>query len=400
MILVLNSGSSSIKYELFRSGDWSVVARGLVENIGKDTARLVAKKMLAGSESREELPLPGADHAQGFAAIAKTLGGNGDGGRLIGIGHRVVHGGELFQEPTVITPEVLEGIRSLIPLAPLHNPVNLLGIEAAQSCCPAVPQVAVFDTAFHQTMPDFAYRYPLPEALYRRDHIRRYGFHGTSHRYVSARAAEFLGGSPQSLNLIVLHLGGGASACAVAAGRSVDTSMGFTPLEGLVMGSRCGDIDPAIIFYLQRQAGMGGAEVERLLNHKSGLMGLCASGDMREITARAANGEPEATLALAIYAYRAKKYIGAYLAALGRVDALVFTGGIGENAARVRELICQGLEGLGIEVDRVKNEIAKSGNRDVAAAASRVRVLVIPTNEEQEIASQTLTALKKVEMKL
>lgn len=401
-ILVLNSGSSSIKYELFGVDDWRVLARGLVENIGDPSARLVAKRMVAGKEVREELALPGADHSQGFAAIAKVLGqSRSDGGQteapgeLLGIGYRVVHGGELFQEPTVITPEVVEAIRSLIPLAPLHNPVNLLGIEAGQACCPAVPQVAVFDTAFHQTMPAHASRYPLPGSLYSRYHIRRYGFHGTSHRYVSGRAAKFLRLQPTSANLIVLHLGGGASACAVAGGRSVDTSMGFTPLEGLVMGSRSGDIDPAIIFYLGRQAGMSSKEIETLLNHESGLVGLCGSSNMREITARAENGDQEAALALAMYAHRAKKYIGAYLAVLGRCDALVFTGGIGENAALVREKICQGLEGLGICLDQGKNRSEAAGMRDIAAANSPVRVLVIPTDEEQEIARQTLAALEK-----
>jgi acetate kinase len=395
-ILVLNSGSSSIKYELFRINDWSVITNGMVENIGDNSARLVARMMVDGKEMKKEKLLPEADHNQGFASIAKVLEDNDNtDDALIGIGHRVVHGGELFSEPTLITPEVMAAIRSLIPLAPLHNPVNLLGIEAGRARYPRVPQVAVFDTAFHQTMPDHASRYPLPGSLYSRYHIRRYGFHGTSHRYVCDRAAKFLGINPQALNLISLHLGGGASGCAVSGGRSVDTSMGFTPLEGLVMGSRCGDIDPAIIFYLQREATMSSNEVESLLNHESGLLGLCGSSDMREITARAEIGDKQAILALAIYAYRVKKYIGGYLAILGRCDALIFTGGIGENASQVREMICQGLAGLGIELDLEKNQTKISTIRDIAADASKIRILIIPTDEEQEIARQTLAVLEK-----
>jgi len=333
---VLNSGSSSIKYELFQANGWSVLAAGLVEKIDDQSARLLHKEYSGGEEHRTEAPLSGADHRRGFAAIQAALQ-KGGALELGAIGHRVVHGGEAFSAPVLIDDAVIRIIRDLIPLAPLHNPANLLGIEVARECYADVPQVAVFDTAFHQTMPEHASRYPLPAELYEEHHVRRYGFHGSSHSFVSRTAADFLYIPYNRFNCIVLHLGNGASACAVKNGQSVDTSMGMTPLEGLVMGSRCGDIDPAIIFYLERNTGMGVNRIDAVLNRESGLKGLCGTNDMRELLAAKEQGSQKAALAFDIYCYRLKKYIGAYLGALGRIDALIFTGGIGENAAVVRK---------------------------------------------------------------
>jgi acetate kinase len=288
---------------------------------------------------------------------------------------------------------VLETIRDLIPLAPLHNPANLLGIEAARRVFPGVPQVAVFDTAFHQSMPAHAFTYALPYSLYALHHVRRYGFHGTSHLWVAKEAAAHLGKPLHLLHLITLHLGNGASAAAIRQGVSVDTSMGMTPLEGLVMGTRCGDLDPAILFYLRRVTGMPEGELEALLNKGSGLKGICGANDMREILRMADHGEPLAQLALELYCYRVKKYIGAYFAALGRVDAVVFTGGIGENAAPIRKRCCQGLEGLGITVDDGKNEKACADVLEIQRDSGLVKVLAVRTNEEREIAEQTVAAL-------
>lgn len=389
---MLNSGSSSIKYELFQANGWSVLAAGLVEKIDDQSARLLHKEYSGGEEHRTEVPLSGADHRRGFAAIQAALQ-KGGALELGAIGHRVVHGGEAFSAPVLIDDAVIRIIRDLIPLAPLHNPANLLGIEVARECYADVPQVAVFDTAFHQTMPEHASRYPLPAELYEEHHVRRYGFHGSSHSFVSRTAADFLYIPYNRFNCIVLHLGNGASACAVKNGQSVDTSMGMTPLEGLVMGSRCGDIDPAIIFYLERNTGMGVNRIDAVLNRESGLKGLCGTNDMRELLAAKEQGSQKAALAFDIYCYRLKKYIGAYLGALGRIDALIFTGGIGENAAIVRKRTCQGLAGLGIVVDMKKNRSWKEGIAAIHSDDSKVKILVVPTNEELEIASQTLKVI-------
>jgi acetate kinase len=312
---------------------------------------------------------------------------------LLGIGHRVVHGGEAFREPVLIDENVMETIRDLIPLAPLHNPANLLGIEAAQRVFPGVPQVAVFDTAFHQSMPPHAFTYALSYSFYALHGVRRYGFHGTSHLWVAKKAAAHLERPLTSLNLITLHLGNGASATAIRQGLSVDTSMGMTPLEGLVMGTRCGDLDPAVPFYLRRANQMPEGDLEAVLNKASGLKGICGVNDMREILQMASHGEPQAQLALDLYCYRIKKYIGAYFAVLGRVDAVVFTGGIGENAAQIRKRCCQGLEGLGITVDDRKNEKVCSEVLEIQQDNVFVKVLAIRTNEEREIAEQTVAAL-------
>ena len=396
-VLVINSGSSSIKYQLFDMSDKSVLAKGLLEQIGEPKGRLNHQ---SGGDQNESIEitrtLPVADHQQGFQLIGDVLNESGavrDSSELFGIGHRVVHGGEAFQEPAIIDEKVIHAIRELTPLAPLHNPANLAGIEVALKFAPNVKQVAVFDTAFHQSVPPLAYRYALPKYLYDDHHVRRYGFHGTSHFYVAKQAALYLKRDLNSLNMITLHLGNGASITAIANGRSVDTSMGMTPLEGLIMGTRSGDIDPAIIFYLGRKMGLTRDEIESLLNKNSGLKGICGVNDMREITRFAAEGDASAGLAIEMYCYRIKKYIGAYHAVLGKVDALVFTGGIGENAADIRLRSCVGLSQIGIEMDENKNNLRSDGIREIQRDDCSVNILVIPTDEELEIAEQTVAKI-------
>jgi acetate kinase len=396
-VLVLNSGSSSIKFKLFDSAAWAVLAAGGVSRIGEHASELSCTWRDATGERRTSAEQIGiADHRDGLERIIHRLREQrvlGDAAELAAIGHRVVHGGEAFHAPTVVDDTVEQAIRDMIPLAPLHNPANLDGIVVARALFPDVPSVAVFDTAFHQTMPEVAYRYALPESLYREHRVRRYGFHGTSHAYVSRRAAVLLDRPPAECNLITLHLGNGASACAVRGGRSVDTSMGMTPLEGLVMGTRCGDLDPAIHFYLMQQLGLDTAGLDRLLNRESGLVGLCGDNDMREIQRRAAAGDARAELAVALTAHRIRKYLGAYYAELGRLDAVVFTGGIGENDHDLRARVCSGLENLGIRLDAAANAAADRGERSIGAGDSAVRLLVIPTDEEREIAEQSLAAV-------
>jgi acetate kinase len=378
-VLVVNTGSSSIKYQLVEMPEdrgRAVLAAGLLERIGE-----------AGSGV--------ADHADGFDRVFRALGADGGPiGDLAGIGHRVVHGGDRLTAPTLLDDQAIEAIDALAPLAPLHNPSNLLGIRIAMDRFPRTPQVAVFDTAFHQTMPPRAWRYALPAELAGRLRIRRYGFHGTSHAYVSRGAAEHLGRPAGELRLVTLHLGNGASVAAVAGGRCVDTSMGMTPLEGLVMGTRSGDLDPAVVFYLHRQAGLSVDDIDDLLNKRSGMLGLAGANDMREVERRAAAGDRAAAEALDVYCYRIRKYVGAYAAALGRLDALVFTAGVGENSAGVRAGVCRGLEGLGIVLDRDRNLARSSAARTVSAGDSAVAVLVVPTNEELEIAEQTLAVVR------
>jgi acetate kinase len=397
-VLVLNAGSSSIKYQLFASDDWRVPASGSVSRIGEAQSELRGTWIDPdGQRASCRLRLPVPDHGAGLERIVAHLRASGaleDAGEPGAVGHRVVHGGELFQRPTRVDEAVIEAIRDMIPLAPLHNPANLEGIQVARRMFPGVPQVAVFDTAFHQTMPPAAYRYALPAELYRDHRVRRYGFHGTSHAYVSRRAAAVLGRPAEDCNLVTLHLGNGASAAAVRGGRSIDTSMGLTPLEGLVMGTRCGDIDPAIHFYLADNLGLDMKALDDLFNRGSGLLGLCGVNDMREVQERAAAGDEDARLAVDVFCHRLKKYLGAYYAELGRLDAVVFTGGIGENDAEVRRRTCEGLEPLGIHLDPAANAAAGAGERDLAAPGSRVRILVVPTNEELEIARQTLEAVR------
>ena len=397
-ILVINSGSSSIKYRLFDMTARTELAGGVLEQIGEIQSRLTHLTRNRKGEMEEFVKTDAViDHQAGFQLIGTILGESGaltDTRELAGIGHRVVHGGEEFWEPTLIDKKVIDTIRRLIPLAPLHNPANLLGIEVALQSAPQVPQVAVFDTAFHQSLPAHAFRYAIPQNLYDAHHVRRYGFHGTSHHYVAKQAAKLLGRPLNSLNLITLHLGNGASAAAIKNGISIDTSMGMTPLEGLIMGTRSGDIDPAIVFYLKRKTGLARDEVETLLNKESGLKGICGVNDMRQIEERAQEGDSRAQLAIEMVCYRIKKYIGAYYAVLGRLDALVFTAGIGEKSALIRAGACRGLTHLGIEADAEKNNRKSKEAFDIQTAASAVRILVIPTNEELEIAEQTVRCIQ------
>ncbi|WP_326781335.1 acetate kinase [Streptomyces longwoodensis] len=396
-VLVLNSGSSSLKYQLLDMRDSSRLAAGLVERIGEQTSRLKHTPLAAGGDAREA-DVPIADHDAALKAVAQELARDGlglDSPDLAAIGHRVVHGGMFFTEPTVIDDAVIAEIERLIPVAPLHNPANLTGIRTARALRPDLPQVAVFDTAFHTTMPESAARYAIDPRIADRHRIRRYGFHGTSHAYVSRATAELLGKAPEDVNVIVLHLGNGASASAVRGGRCVDTSMGLTPLEGLVMGTRSGDMDPAVIFHLARVGGMSMDEIDTLLNKRSGLFGLCGDNDMREIRRRIDEGDEAAALAFDIYVHRLKKYIGAYYAVLGTVDAVAFTAGVGENAAPVREAAVAGLEGLGLAVDPGRNAVRGDRPRIVSPDSARVAVAVVPTDEELEIATQTYALVGK-----
>ncbi|WP_431980508.1 acetate kinase [Streptomyces qinglanensis] len=390
-ILVLNSGSSSVKYQLIDMADRSRLAAGLAERIGEETSAVTHRPLAAGGERRTRTGRL-ADHGAALGAVAEELAADGlglDSPELAAIGHRVVHGGLRLTEPTVVDDAVLAEIERLVPVAPLHNPANLTGIRTAQRLRPDLPQVAVFDTAFHSTMPEHAARYAIDTETADAYRVRRYGFHGTSHAYVSRKAAELLGKAPGEVNLIVLHLGNGASASAVRGGRCEDTSMGLTPLEGLVMGTRSGDIDPAVVFHLKRVAGMDADAVDELLNKRSGLLGLCGDNDMREIRRRIDAGDRTAALAFDVYIHRLKKYIGAYYAVLGRVDAVVFTAGVGENAAPVREAAVAGLAELGLAVDGELNAAEGREARLISPAYARVAVAVVPTDEELEIAEQT-----------
>ncbi len=393
-VLVVNCGSSSVKYSLYRMRDsrgGEVLASGLVERIGEPASRLTHEA--AGARAARDVEAP--DHQAAFALMVRelTTGPRAVLGSLADIdavGHRVVHGAERFRESVRITDEVIRALEANVALAPLHNPPNLVGIRAAMACMPAVPHVGVFDTAFHQTLEPRAFLYAIPYGLYKDHRIRRYGFHGTSHRYVTLAAAGLLGRPLDETNLITCHLGNGCSVTAVRGGRSVDTSMGLTPLEGLVMGTRSGDVDPALAFHLQRALGMDVAAIDALLNRESGLLGLSGvSNDMREVMRSAEAGNDRAALAIEIFCYRLRKYVGAYTAVLGRVDALVFTGGIGENAAPIRARTCRGLEPLGYCLDAARNDSGERGPRDLAMADSPKRIFVIPTDEEGLIAQDT-----------
>jgi len=399
-IIVVNSGSSSIKYEVFELEGLVATAKGLLERIGAQDSRL-KHRWLTPSGKWEEIVETRhvANHREGFSFILEVSNRARSGGQvpeIFAVGHRVVHGGEKFSQPAIIDDAALKTIEELIPLAPLHNPANVTGIKVMRELLPAVPQVAVFDTAFHQTMPARAFHYALPAEFYRSYDVRRYGFHGTSHQYVSGEAARHLGRPLETLNLITLHLGNGASATAIERGKSIDTSMGLTPLEGLVMGTRCGDLDPAVHFYLARKTGKPFEEIEGILNKESGLKGICGLNDMREIQERSQGGDAQAELALEMFCYRVKKYIGAYYAALGSVDAVIFTGGIGENSAMVRTKACEGLSALGIIMDERRNSADAGGLREIQAKEGGIRILVIPTNEEHEIARQTVEVLGRV----
>lgn len=391
-IFVINSGSSSIKYQLFRMPSEKPISSGLVERIGLEDASITHKIYSNGEEEkvvRSTLELP--DHEAGLQEVVKLLtdaesGVIRDPQEIAVVGHRVVHGGESFAATTIITQEVKQKIRKLFALAPLHNPSNLLGIEVAERLFPQAKQVAVFDTAFHQSMPERAFRYAIPNQFYTEKGIRAYGFHGTSHKWVSEQAAQYLQ-NPQA-KIITIHLGNGCSMAAVDAGKSVDTSMGFGPLGGLIMGTRSGDIDPAVIFHLIGQEGYTPEQVNKLLNNESGMKGLTGHSDMRNISRAIEDGKQEAVLARELYAYRIKKYIGAYTATLNGLDALVFTAGVGENDAEIRQLVCKEMDFLGISLDPEKNKQPSAKLREINKEDTRIKVLVIPTNEELEIARQ------------
>lgn len=396
-ILVVNSGSSSIKFKFFEMPGARLLAAGSIERIGQSNSRFQAEVM-SSSGTAEDLTQRLDNHREGLEKIiawflAKETGLIDKIEEIDAVGHRVVHGADYFQAPTRINSEVLKVLNNCTALAPLHNPANILGIEVATTLLPHAPQVAIFDTAFHQSIPDYAYRYAVPESFYTDYKVRRYGFHGTSHSYVAKEAAKHLGQPLSELNLITIHLGNGASMSAIRDGESVDTTMGLTPLEGLIMGTRCGDLDPAIPFYMMEEAGLNTDEIDNLLNKKSGLKGICDFNDMRDIEDRAAKGEAAPTLALNMFCYRVKKYIGAYAAVLGRLNGIIFTAGIGENSNTVRKLSCEGLGILGIEIDDAKNEVSAGKVSAIQKDSADVPVLVIQTNEELEIAQQTLDLL-------
>ncbi len=391
-ILVLNSGSSSIKFQIFSMENKQALCHGLIEQIGEERGHL--KVAFADKELKKEIYIK--DHSHGLALLQDFLKEQDildDFNTLGGVGHRVVHGGEIFDKATLIDNYVISKIEEFSSLAPLHNPINLLGIKAIKEQYPSLKQVAVFDTAFHQTLPEKAYIYALPYEYYENHGVRRYGFHGTSHNYVAKKAAEILKKDINKTNLITIHLGNGASITAIKHGKSIDTSMGLTPLEGLVMGTRCGDIDPAIIFYLSDKLNLKTKEIDHILNKRSGLKGICKDNDMREIEKRVKNSDKSAKLAWEIFCYRIKKYIGAYTAVLGRVDVIVFTGGIGENSSSVREHICLDMqESFGIELDMIKN---MTNETCISKKSSKVKIFVIPTNEELEIALQTYEIVRE-----
>jgi len=398
-ILVINCGSSSLKYSFYDTTDESRHARGLVERIGIAGTRLVHRG--PKGEVKRELPegsFPQAFKAMAAELIAKETGVLRGVGEVSVVAHRVVHGGEKFTEGTLITDEVLAQIEALSPLAPLHNPVNVTGIREMRRLFPAVPHVAVFDTAFHHTLPAHAYLYGLPYELYEKKGVRRYGFHGTSHQYVSLRAAQALGRRPNELRLVSCHLGNGSSLCAVSHGRAVDTSMGFTPAEGLIMGTRCGDVDAGVLAFLERTEKRTATQSEEMLNKKSGLLGLSGgSSDMREVLHAADEGHPRALVALKAYCYRVRKYIGAYVASMGGLDAVIFTGGIGQGSAEVRALALQGLECMGIMLDTERNRAARGFDVvcRVSTDDSKVAALVVPTDEERMMAREALRTLSR-----
>ncbi|PKH40893.1 acetate kinase [Nocardioides alpinus] len=393
-VLVLNAGSSSLKYRLLDGVSGAAEASGSVERIGEDSSALTHS--VGGQHHTEERRVADFEDALRSALGAFDRHGPAiDRESLAAVGHRVVHGGTLFAEPAVVDDRLLEAVEDLVPLAPLHNPANLEGMRVALRLFPDVPQVAVFDTAFHQTMPEHAYTYALPRSWRDEHRIRRYGFHGTSYAYVSRRAAALLGRAVEDTHLVVLHLGNGASAAAIRGGRSVDTSMGLTPLEGLVMGTRSGDVDPAVHGHLHRELGLSLDEIDRALYRESGLLGLSGVNDFRELTRRCAAGDAAATLAFDVYAYRVRKYVGAYYAALGELHAVVLTGGVGQHSPELRAAALGGLDRLGIALDPTRNESPSGEDRIVSPDGSEVAVLVVPTDEEWEIARQALAVVRR-----
>jgi acetate kinase len=396
-ILVLNCGSSSIKYKLFDMTDKSVIAQGGIEKIGLPGSFL---KLTLPDGSKKILEKDIQEHTAGVEFILQTLTSAEYGAiksmdEIGAVGHRMVHGGERFTESVLLDKEVLEAFTACNDLAPLHNPANLKGVNAISAILPNVPQVGVFDTAFHQTMPDYAYLYAIPYELYKKYGVRRYGFHGTSHRYVSKRVCEFLGVDIHKQRIITCHIGNGASIAAIKDGKCIDTTMGLTPLEGLMMGTRSGDIDAGAVTFLMEKEGLDTKGISNLLNKQSGVKGIFGvSSDMRELEAGVANGDPMAILAENMYFYRIKKYIGAYAAALGGVDIIVFTGGVGENQQTCRAGVCKGLEFIGVEMDAERNKV-RGEEAILSTDASRVKVVCIPTDEELMIASDTVAILNK-----
>ena len=395
-ILVINAGSSSLKYQLLNPDTQQVLAKGLCERIGID-GKFTYKPTGKDPIKAADVAMP--THSEAIQAVLDALVDPEKGvissmKEIDAVGHRVVHGGEKFAQSVLITDDVMATIEECNPLAPLHNPANIIGIKARQSLMPGTPMVAVFDTAFHQTMPPVAYTYALPYEYYKEDKVRRYGFHGTSHKYVSQRAAAMLGKPIEQLKLISCHLGNGSSVTAIDGGKSVDTSMGFTPLAGLPMGTRCGDIDAGILEYLMHKHGWDIDEALNVLNKKSGVLGISQlSSDFRDLEDAAPKGNVQAQLALDVFSYGVKKYIGAYAAAMGGVDAIIFTAGVGENGPETREASVSGLEYMGVKLDPEKNKV-RGQEMDVSADGAKVRVLVIPTNEELMIAADTAAIVK------
>jgi len=397
-ILVINAGSSSLKYQLINMETEQVMAKGLCERIGIEGSKL--NHTPAGGE-KNVIEKDMKDHSDAIKMVLDALtdanyGVISDMSEITAVGHRVVHGGETFSGSVIINDEVKKALEACVPLAPLHNPANLIGIAACEEAMPGVPQIGVFDTAFHQTMTEEAYMYAVPYELYEKHKIRRYGFHGTSHKYVSQEAAKMLGKKPEELKMITCHMGNGSSITAVDGGKSVDTSMGFTPLAGVVMGTRCGDIDPAIVKFIAEAENMSIADVDALLNKQSGVQGISGvSSDFRDLEAAQAEGNERAALALDMFVESVRKFIGSYMVKMGGVDAIIFTAGIGENTPVMRDAITKNLEAFGIKVDAEKNEKAIRGvQMDISAADSKVKVLVVPTNEELMIAKETLELLK------
>ena len=397
-ILVINAGSSSLKYQLLNPETGALLAKGLCERIGID-GKFPYKPQVEGKKVLDAIDVAMPTHSEAIQAVLDALvdaenGVIGSMKEIDAVGHRVVHGGEAFNKSVLITDDVMKAIEDCIPLAPLHNPANLTGIRACQKVMPGVPMVAVFDTAFHQTMPAKAYMYALPYEYYENDKVRRYGFHGTSHKYVAGRAAAMLGKKPEELKLISCHLGNGSSVTAVDGGKSVDTSMGFTPLAGLPMGTRAGDLDAGILQYVMNKYGLSIDEMLNVLNKKSGVEGLSGvSSDFRDLENAAAEGNEKASLSREKFAYEVKKYVGAYAAAMGGVDAIIFTAGVGENDKAIRAMVCKGLEYMGVKLDDEANSV-RGKETVISTADSKVKVLLIPTNEELMIAMDTASIVK------
>lgn len=386
IILVINSGSSSVKYQLLAMATNTVLLKGLFEGIGRgEVQHSFTWQTKDGQQQTKNTVLANADYAHCFTAIADIIS-DLNCPPPTAIGHRIIHGGDVFAKATLIDEAVIAQIEQLSVLAPLHNSINVQCIRTFIDLYPTVPQIAVFDTAFHQSMPDYAYRYPVPDLWYSEHKVRKYGFHGTSHHYIAQQAADYLHQPLSDLNIISLHLGNGASIAAIEKGKSIDTSMGFTPLAGLMMGTRCGDIDPAIPLYMQQQTKASPSQINDELNHHSGLLAIAGSQDMRDVIKQSENGDAASTLAIKMYCYRLKTHIGAYLAALGHVDAIIFTGGIGEHSALIRAQTCQNLQGLGIKIDSDLNDNITDDISPINTTQSPIKVLVIKTDEERQIA--------------